>query len=113
MFDRNVKLHFNKMKYQNLTEKHYHIYNPSINFKEVHRGRYFMLYLGITAGFSFYNFDVVRYKFTRGLVRWKNRVVNLFKSNDHHSHDHHSKDHKEDHNHQEKHHEHKDKDEHH
>lgn len=92
MFDRNVKLHFNKMKYQCLTDKHYQIYNPPINFKEVARGRYLLFYLGIAAGCSLYNFDVVKYKTTRGLVRWKNRVVNLFKSKDSHSHSHHGHD---------------------
>lgn len=89
MFDRNVKIQFNKMKYHNNVFKHAVIENGVANMKDVKRGRYFMVILGLSAGYSFFNYDVTRYKFTRGLVRWKNRVVKLLSSpNSHHDHSH-------------------------
>ena len=95
MFDRNVKIQFNKMKYHNNVFKHGVFESNFVNMKDVKRGRYFMVVLGLSAGYSFFNYDVTRYKFTRGLVRWRNRVVNLFPSS-HNHHDHSNDDHSHD-----------------
>lgn len=87
MFNRNIKLHFNKMKYTDIikkseiAEKH-----GGSNVVELVRGRGIYFVTGLATGYSILNYDIFKYKVTRGLARWKGRVVKLFKSKDSHHH---------------------------
>ena len=89
MFDRNVKLQFNKMKYQDLVSKERNTYtNYRFDLSSIRRARLILfIFGGITATSLFY-FDVFKYKTTRGLARWKNRVVSALFGNHSHSHSH-------------------------
>lgn len=74
MFNRNIKLQFNKMKYMNLVAKG----NVSNGHHEilgnVVKSRYMAFSIGLFSAQCIYNYDVFKYKTTRGLARWKNRI---------------------------------------
>ena len=84
MFNRNVKLQFNKMKYTNLVNKEFIYTGQNEYLANILKSRYFGFAIGVFSAYSLLNYDVVGYKVTRGLARWKNRVVNLIGLNDGH-----------------------------
>lgn len=89
MFNRSVKLQFNKMKYANLVDKQGQtISNPAEHFKNIVRSRSYFILFGLSSGFSIMNYDVYLYKLTRGLARWKKRILSYFPHNDSHGHGH-------------------------
>lgn len=100
MFDRNVKIQINKMKYADLISKDPKIpFNHKINPLKVYQARMFMLLLGVGCGASLMHYDIFWYKTTRGLARWKNRLLSWFPAqHGHHGHgnshsDHHASSH--------------------
>ena len=104
MFDRNVKLQFNKMKYADLVQKTHAHTNITFHHGGVMRTRLIYFYLGMCVAYSLLNYDVWQYKASRGLARWKGRLSHtfpftLFKSgHGHDSHGHgHENEHKESH----------------
>lgn len=89
MFDRKIKLQFNKMKYHNNAHPNPIIINPPMELKKVVRGRIYMFYLGLGTGYGLLNYDVFKYKTTRGLARWKKRVTEFLGLSDNgHGHGH-------------------------
>jgi hypothetical protein len=93
MFNRNVKLQFNKMKYANLLSKQNiaNNHNHSQNMNHVIKARVLYAIIGVSCAHSMLNFHIFKYKVTRGLARWKKRLVNLLpkgKNSHGHSHSH-------------------------
>lgn len=87
MFDRNVKIQINKMKYADLVDKSPKLpFNYQLNPFKVYQARMFMIVLGLGCCVSLLHYDIFWYKTTRGLARWKKRVLSLFPEDNHHGH---------------------------
>jgi hypothetical protein len=77
MFDRNIKLQFNEMKYAKQHDNKYLISTIKSHRREIMFGRIIFFTLGFLATKSVLNTDVQKYKGLKGIVRWKHRVENV------------------------------------
>jgi hypothetical protein len=87
MFDRNVKIQINKMKYADLVSKNPKLpFNYQMNPLKIFHARILMLVLGVGCAISLFHYDIFWYKTTRGLARWKKRLLSWLPQDDHHGH---------------------------
>lgn len=94
MFDRNVKIQFNKMKYSDLVAKNASPTLFSTSYSYIVRARTSYFLFGIITAYNLLNYDVFKYKATRGLDRWMKRLKTSFGLNSHADHGHeHGNDH--------------------
>jgi hypothetical protein len=77
MFDRNIKLKFNEMKYTKLTAEK----SLALNFKIARRDAYFARIIFLICGFNaakgILNTDIQKYSALKGVNRWRHRVENV------------------------------------
>ena len=78
MFDRNIKLQFNEMKYAKQHENKFLISTFNSTRRELMFGRIIFFALGFMATASVLNTDVQKYKGLKGIVRWRHRVENVY-----------------------------------
>jgi hypothetical protein len=77
MFDRNIKLQFNEMKYAKQHDNKYLISRITTPRREAMFARIIFFTLGFCATASLLNTDVQKYKGLKGVIRWKHRVENV------------------------------------
>ena len=77
MFDRNVKLQFNEMKYAKQINNKVSVNKIFVGRREVLFARTIFFILGFCATSSIMNTDIQKYKGLKGIVRWRHRIENV------------------------------------
>ena len=77
MFDRNVKLQFNEMKYAKQINNKVSPNSISVGRREILFARSIFFIFGFLTTSSIMNTDVQKYKGLKGIIRWKHRVENV------------------------------------
>ncbi len=77
MFDRNIKLQFNEMKYAKQHENKFLISAINSTRREIVFGRIMFFTLGFMATASLMNTDIQKYKGLKGIIRWRHRLENV------------------------------------
>jgi hypothetical protein len=77
MFDRNIKLKFNEMKYMKLIADGVATNSAVINRREALFARTIFLVLGLNCARAILNTDIQVYKGMKGIIRWRHRMENV------------------------------------
>jgi hypothetical protein len=77
MFDRNIKIKFNEMKYANLITDGLLTNNAFITRRAAMFTRSLFLLLGFSCARTILNTDIQTYKGMKGVIRWRHRWENV------------------------------------